>query len=88
MAVATYAEATSDAAVTNDRYIFRTRIAHGVNGFLCRTEDEYMEAIKNVDKLTPLKGYEENIKARFAIETVVKNYIPLYEEVANGLRWK
>jgi len=57
-----------------------------VNGFLCRREDEFIEAIKHIDDLNPDKVYEE-VKHRFCIETVIGDYIKLYEEVANGARW-
>ena len=61
-------------------------ITHGVNGYLCHNEDEFLWAMANVDKLQPDKVYEE-IKYRFDIKTVVADYIPLYEKVAGGLRW-
>ena len=62
-------------------------VTHGVNGYLCNNAKEFMEAMKNVDKLDPLKVYDETVK-RFGIEGVVPAYMKLYEEVANGLRWK
>lgn len=62
-------------------------VTHGVNGFLCRGEKEFLWAINHVNELEPQKSYEE-IKHRFDIKTVISDYIPLYEKVANGLRWR
>jgi glycosyltransferase involved in cell wall biosynthesis len=62
-------------------------VTHGINGYLCDTWDSYKEAIKNVDKLNPESALS-NLVERYDIKNVVKNYVPLYEKVANGLRWK
>lgn len=59
-------------------------VNHGIDGFLCADEDEYLEAMKNVHGVKP--DYEK-LSERYSIENVVKNYIPLYEEVSKGLRW-
>ena len=61
-------------------------VTHGVDGYLCRTEAEFVAAMGNVHKLSPLSKYEET-KKRYSVENVVKNYLPLYESVAGGLRW-
>jgi len=61
-------------------------VTHGVNGYLCTRLDGYLQAIANLDKLDIMKTYEE-IKNKWCIENVIKNYIPLYQEVANGKRW-
>jgi glycosyltransferase involved in cell wall biosynthesis len=60
---------------------------HGINGYLCSNEQEYTEAIKNVDKLEPMKLHKEVVD-KYSVDNVVKNYVELYEKVANGLRWK
>ncbi len=54
-----------------------------VNGYICDRPDGFLWAMENIDKLTPNKV---DLK-RFSIENVVKNYIPLYKEVASGLKW-
>jgi glycosyltransferase involved in cell wall biosynthesis len=62
-------------------------VTHGVNGYLCSRLDGYLWSMDNVDKLRPGDAYDALLK-KYSIQEVVKSYIPLYEEVANGLRWK
>lgn len=62
-------------------------VTNGVDGFLCRNTADYVMAINNVNKLNPDKTREQLVE-RFAVPNVIKNYIPLYEEVANGAIWK
>ena len=57
-----------------------------VNGYLCNRTDGFLSAMVKVDELDIKKIYED-IKQRFDIQNVVKNYISLFQEVANGLRW-
>jgi len=61
-------------------------VTHGEDGLLCADENEYLEALKTVDKLPPLPN--PDIKERFGIEKVVADYLPIYEQVALGMRWK
>ncbi len=61
-------------------------VQHGVDGFLCHTEGEYKEALKNIDKLTPETTMESN-RQKYSIEFVVGEYEKLYEQVKGGLRW-
>ena len=61
-------------------------VTHGIDGFLCNNTDEFKLAIMQVDKLIPEETYATNLN-RFSIETVVADYVKLYEEVAGGLRW-
>ena len=61
-------------------------ITHGVDGYLCRTEADFEQAIKDVNKLDAPSN-KENLRRRYAVENVVKDYIPLYIRVANGERW-
>jgi glycosyltransferase involved in cell wall biosynthesis len=62
-------------------------VQHGKDGFLCDTPEDFVKAINDVEKLSARDTYAGN-KKRWSIETVCQNYIPLYQEVANGLRWK
>ena len=57
-----------------------------VNGFVCVRIDGFLDAIRRVEELDIKGSYAETVE-RFCIENVVKNYIPLYESVANGERW-
>jgi glycosyltransferase involved in cell wall biosynthesis len=60
-------------------------VTSGVDGFLCRSE--YIEAVKNVGKLTPY-ATRKAVAEKHKPENVGRNYIKLFEQVANGLRWK
>jgi len=62
-------------------------VTQGVDGFLCDSENDFIEAIKNVDKLDASKTYETN-KDRWGVQSVVKNYLPLYQKVMEGARWR
>lgn len=62
-------------------------VTQGVNGYLCRDDGDYIDAIRNVDKLNPLSIYGEFIK-KYTPHTVIGGYIRLYEEVASGIRWR
>lgn len=61
-------------------------ITHGIDGFLCNTDKEFLEAIKSVDKLDVTKTLESNIK-KYSLQEVCSNYVELYREVKGGLRW-
>lgn len=61
-------------------------ITDGINGILCKSSDDYLQAFKNVDSLIPSKVYNSLIET-YNIRNVTKNYEPLYLEVAKGLRW-
>ena len=61
-------------------------VTNGVNGYLCRTQEEYLKAIVDIDKLEPEKKYAELIE-KYSPQRVVSDYVELYKEVAGGLRW-
>lgn len=61
-------------------------VTHGIDGFLCRTDAEYLDAIKNVDKLDPSKTHEEVVR-KYEIKNVIAQYVELYQKVKEGLRW-
>uniref|UniRef100_A0A6M3IEU9 Putative glycosyltransferase n=1 Tax=viral metagenome TaxID=1070528 RepID=A0A6M3IEU9_9ZZZZ len=61
-------------------------VTHGEDGLLCADENEFIAALKDVEKLPPLPNPET--AKRFNVQKVVADYIPLYDQVANGLRWK
>ena len=61
-------------------------IRHAVNGYLCFTEFEFLKAMTEVDRLEPMLEYKK-LKETYSIENVIKDYIPLFERVANGERW-
>ena len=61
-------------------------VTDGVNGFLCSSDKEYLEAIKNVTQLMPQKLYQD-VQQTYSIENVCNNYVELYQQVREGLRW-
>ncbi len=61
-------------------------VSNGVDGFLCNGEDEYKQAIINIDKLDPSKT-RDTIAKRYSASNVIGDYVKLYEQVAGGLRW-
>jgi glycosyltransferase involved in cell wall biosynthesis len=61
-------------------------ITPGVNGYLCHDDKTFLRAISDVDRLTPAILID-SLKTTYSIEQVVGEYEPLYEKVANGLRW-
>lgn len=59
-------------------------VTHGVNGFLCNTEDDFKNALKEVGNLKP--DFTDVIE-RFFTQNVIKNYVEMYRLVKEGLRW-
>lgn len=64
-------------------------ITDGVNGYLCSTEADFYDKINKVSKMGNygLPANYNEFRERYSISRVVKDYIPLYEDVANGARW-
>lgn len=62
-------------------------VTHGVDGYLCGTADDFVKAVGEVDKLNPKQTMAQN-RERWSVKKVVADYIPLYKQVAEGLRWK
>ncbi len=60
-------------------------VTHGINGFLCSTEDDFKKALKDVDSLNP---DFTNVIKDFSIQNVIKEYVELYKQVGSGLQWK
>lgn len=53
-------------------------IEHGVNGFLCDTEEEFGEYMKRVDEIDPAKC-RESVEKKFSSDVMAKQYIQRYE---------
>lgn len=62
-------------------------VTEGVDAFVCQTDEEYIEAIKAVDVLQP-EFTRESLVRKYDIRNVVKDFLPLYQEVKEGLRWR
>lgn len=69
----------------NHGAMFHT-VEHGVTGFLATDEEEMKGFMNQIDKIRPWACHDVAMR-RWAKETVVKNYLSLYEDVVNGLRW-
>lgn len=61
-------------------------VAHGVNGYLCRSEQDWPEFLKSVHKLRINDGYCQLVE-KYSVPSVCANYVKLYEKVRDGLRW-
>ena len=61
-------------------------VTEGIDGFLCTTDEEYLSAVKNIDKLNPWATRKELLN-KFAIKEVCAQNVELYKEVAGGLKW-
>jgi len=62
-------------------------VTRGVNGYLCKSKEDFKKALLTVDKLDPMKVYKQ-VQETYSIGNVVKGWLPLYEQVKDGLRWK
>jgi glycosyltransferase involved in cell wall biosynthesis/CBS domain-containing protein len=60
-------------------------IRHGVTGFLCESEEEMVEAIKQVDQLNP-QDCRNHVAEKFSIEQMIKGYEAVYQEVLSGVK--
>jgi len=61
-------------------------ITESVDGYACFSEQDYMDAIQNVHKLTPEKTHLEVVE-KYKPETVASGYLELFKQVKGGLRW-
>jgi glycosyltransferase involved in cell wall biosynthesis len=61
-------------------------VTHGVDGFLCSNEQEFIDGVRNIDSLEPSTTRKQLVD-KYSVRSVVKRYVNLYEKVANGLRW-
>jgi len=58
-------------------------IVEAKTGWLCSTFQEYINAIRNVDMLSPERAREDALK-RWSRERVAKDYLKIYEDVEKG----
>ena len=62
-------------------------VTQGVNGFLCRDRNDFIQNMKKIDSLVyPEEAYKE-FQKKYSIEFVISEYIPLYNRVAQGEHW-
>ena len=61
-------------------------IEHGRTGFICRTEEEMVEAIDALDQLSP-QACREHVERHFDIRRVCADYETLYRRAIAGERW-
>ena len=67
--------------ITTDWGSFSENNLHGITGFRCRTMNDFVEAIKNIDSIDPMncRKWAEN----FAIDKVAKMYEKYFTDVLN-----
>lgn len=61
-------------------------IDHGDTGFLCKTFDHYVNAVKSIDNI-PRAGCRKVAERRFSRERMVDDYLKLHAEVMAGRGW-
>lgn len=57
-----------------------------LTGYACKNMDEYVEAIKSVDRLSPV-ACAERVEEKFTVEKMMDKYLELYERVRKGETW-
>jgi glycosyltransferase involved in cell wall biosynthesis len=70
-------------AIVSDDGAFPEIIQKGKTGWLCRTLEEYVNAIKGVDAFNPEECRRDAV-TRWSRERVAKDYLEIYENVARG----
>jgi glycosyltransferase involved in cell wall biosynthesis len=66
--------------VASNRGALPSIVEHGITGYICRTEEEMEQAVKNVHKIDRTKCMKV-AESRFSADTMVKHYIELYEKI-------
>jgi len=59
-------------------------IRHGETGFLCRNDEEFVQAVRCADSLSPEKCRSDSLE-RWDRRRVAREYLKIYEDVANGV---
>ncbi|MCG5541618.1 MULTISPECIES: glycosyltransferase [unclassified Halorhodospira] len=72
--------------IGTDRGALPEIIEHGRTGFICRTEEEMVEAIDALDQLSP-QACREHVERHFDIRRVCADYETLYRRAIAGERW-
>ena len=67
--------------ITSRDGAFPEMIVEGKTGFLCSNLDQYINAVKNVDVLSPEAAREDALK-RFSRSCSAKGYLKIYEEIS------
>jgi len=75
--------ATGTPCIVSRDGAFEEIIIEGKTGFLASNIVQYVEAIQNVDSLSPEKAREDAV-TRWSRERVVKDYLKVYEDVKKG----
>jgi glycosyltransferase involved in cell wall biosynthesis len=61
-------------------------VIDGQTGFICDTEDQMVDAIKNIDKIYPSKC-RKHVEDNFSRIKMAKNYENLYRYIISGNEW-
>ncbi len=62
------------------------QIEHGVNGFLCKTLDDLIEAMERIHEIKPenCRAYAEE---HFSVKRMARDYYEIYQSVIEGETW-
>ena len=69
--------------IGTDEGALKEIIQHGETGFLCKNKEDFINAIRNVDSLSPEACREDAVK-RWNRLRVGREYLEIYAAVANG----
>jgi glycosyltransferase involved in cell wall biosynthesis len=79
------AQACGTPAIVADDGGLPETVRHGKTGFVCRSFEDYVEAVKNLDKIDPKKCRKNAEK--FDYKVMTEKYIKLYEQILNEVEW-
>ena len=72
--------ATGTPVITSNIGAMPEIVEHGKTGFLCNNSDEFVEAIKNIDKINPM-DCRRSAEERFDRKLMAKRYLEQYERL-------
>lgn len=71
--------------IATDNGAVKEVVKHGVSGFVCKSFDEMVDAVKKVEDLDP-KACRERAE-RFSRKLMAKRYVELYADATSGIEW-
>jgi len=62
------------------------QIVDGLNGFLCKSVDDIVSAMRRIDEIKP-QNCRAYVEEHFSVKRMAKNYIDAYNTVLAGEGW-